>query len=121
MSNTTRTNSKNLTDTEPDPVSLDQLVPAFMAAPANLREQALDLLLGKAEAVDLNPDPHDPFLTQRQVAALLAVHPITVRRWRLPCHRFGRVPRYRRSEVLAYLAQPAFLAHLRKLKSERVR
>ena len=100
---------------------LDRLVPAFMTANAERRERAIDILMGVGEdrAQSSTTDHEERFLNQQEIAELLNVHPITIRRWKVPCHRMGRVPRYLRTEVEAYLKQPEFAAQLQQLKAER--
>ncbi len=49
------------------------------------------------------------YLTTREVADVLGIHPVTVRGWRsdgrdpIGSHRFGSSVLYKESEVLAYL------------------
>lgn len=54
---------------------------------------------------------HEALLTSRQLAEILRVHHVSVRRWTvqnlIPCIRIGRSVRYRLSDVLAALAGDA--------------
>jgi len=56
----------------------------------------------------------DPWLTSSQMAAMLDISPSTVRLWRSkhygpPCRAIGRLFKYRRSDVEAWVAnQPTF-------------
>lgn len=54
------------------------------------------------------PEPQDEVMTREQVAALLKVKPVTVQRWHhrgLPYSKLGTSTRYRRSAVLAWVAE----------------
>lgn len=56
----------------------------------------------------MTPEPQDEVMTREQVAALLKVKPITVQRWHhrgLPYSKLGTSTRYRRSAVLAWVAE----------------
>lgn len=102
-------------------VDLNQLIPAFLAADDERRRRAMAVLTGtelhqQTEAV--NPGP-DRLLNQAGIAKALGVHPTTVRRWHLPCHRLGRVPRYQWHEVMEYLSSQAFRRRLKELKELR--
>ena len=54
------------------------------------------------EVLAKNVEPSD-WIDATAVGALLSVHPRSVRKMRIPSHRFGKkLLRYRRSEVLAW-------------------
>jgi len=102
-------------------IDLNRLIPAFLAANDERRCRAMAALTEsdldqEAKAGYASPDR---LLNQTEVAKMLGMHPTTVRRWRLPCHRLGRCPRYREDEVMAYLSSNAFQKHLKKLKHLR--
>ena len=102
-------------------IDLNQLIPAFLAAGDERRRRAMAVLTEteanpRAEAVTPCPDR---LLNQAEIAKTLGVHPTTVRRWRLPCHRLGRVPRYRTDEVMEYVSSQAFRRRLKELKQQR--
>ncbi len=59
------------------------------------------------------------WLSQIELARHLGVHAATIRRWKLPCTMLGRMPRYRVSEVEAYMKTKAFKRRLELLKRER--
>jgi hypothetical protein len=101
---------------------LNALVPLYMAATPELRGKALALLRGQApDGQGLSGEESDGerMLTQQELASKLRIHETTVRRWGIPCHRLGRVPRYLLSEVRPYLESPAFKNQLAQLKAER--
>ena len=102
---------------------LNQLIPAFLAADDERRRRALAVLTESESPPSDDGDNTQPgperLLNQIEVAKMLGVHPTTVRRWRIPCNRFGRLPRYTRDDVMAYLASKAFRQRLSDLKSLR--
>ena len=101
---------------------LNVLIPAFMAANEERRRRALVVLRAGSDvacAVEERDRSPERFLNQVELAKHLAVHPTTVRRWEIPCHRLGRVPRYKLSEVEAYLASPEFGRLQGELKLKR--
>ena len=102
-------------------IDLNRLIPAYLAADAARRQHALSVLTGGEQAKEPQPNPSqsERLLNQIEIAGMLNVHPTTVRRWRLPCHRLGRVPRYRMDEVMEYVASPAFRRRLKELKQMR--
>ena len=106
---------------ERDSVGLDVMIPAFQAADAERRSRALVVLLDgddSGEAADEMPHA-ERWLNQMELAERLGVHPTTVRRWRLPCRRLGRLPRYLWSEVEAHMNSRTFKRRLAELKAER--
>lgn len=106
---------------EPD---LNELIPAFLAADEKRRQRALLILNGQEVAVVptcQDGESQDRWLNQAELARHLGIHPTTVRRWRIPCHRLGRVPRYELGEVVRYLESVAFRRRIAELKRERAR
>lgn len=106
---------------EPDDLDLNRLIPAYLAAAAEKKQRAMAVLLGGDVAQESRADhaQAERLLNQIEISQMLNVHPTTVRRWRLPCHRLGRVPRYRMDEVMEYVASPAFRRRLKELKQMR--
>lgn len=63
-------------------------------------------------------------VTMRRSRSVLLVRDMPVcfrhiRRWRIPSHRLGRVPRYRLEDVMQYLGSQAFRRRLKELKQIR--
>ncbi|HNU50181.1 MAG TPA: helix-turn-helix domain-containing protein [Verrucomicrobiota bacterium] len=91
---------------------LEDLVQAAMSAPPERREEALRLLQGRL------PKP-EPFLTLAELSQRLGFSTTTLRRWRVPGHDLGAHPRYRLTEVEAYLASGAFRRRQAAVRAER--
>lgn len=104
-----------------DPGDLNSLVPAFLTADPESRRAALAVLRGEAVERDSAPPQPDTerFLNQQELGEVLGIHTTTIRRWAIPCHRLGRVPRYSMTEVHEYLASRAFKRRLGALKAAR--
>ena len=102
-------------------IDMNRLIPAYLAADAERRQRAMLVLTGGDQVQALAADRACPerLLNQTEVAKVLGVHPTTVRRWCLPCHRLGRVPRYRTAEVMEYIGGQTFRRRLRELKQIR--
>jgi phosphoenolpyruvate carboxylase len=102
-------------------IDLNRLIPAYLAADAEKKQRVMAVLVGVEPNEEPEADHRQPerLLNQIEIAEVLNVHPTTVRRWRLPCHRLGRVPRYRMDEVMEYVASPAFRRRLKELKQMR--
>ena len=91
---------------------LEDIVQAVMAASPERREEALRLLQGNL------PKP-EPYLTLRELGRRLGFSTATLRRWQVPGHDLGACPRYRMSEVEAYLKTDAFKRRLMALRAMR--
>lgn len=89
---------------------LEQLMQAAMTATPARRRDALRVLSGQALAVDADQPPPvvEPYLSLREVCHQLAVSRTTLWRWQVPSHDLGGQPKYRLSEVRAYLKSTAF-------------
>ena len=61
----------------------------------------------------------EPFLSLKEVAQILHVHYTTLWKWSVPGHRWAGRPKYRMSEVLAYLESPAFRQRAKDLQALR--
>lgn len=85
---------------------------AAMSAPPERREEALRLLRGQL------PKP-EPYFTLSELARRLGVCRATLRRWNVPGHDLGASPRYRLTEVEAYLRSEAFVRRQAALRAER--
>lgn len=92
--------------------ALEDIVAAAMSAPPERREAALRVLRGDVPRAE-------EYLTLADVATRLGYCPKTLRRWQVPSHRHGGNPRYRLSEVEAYLGTEAFQRRLAALRAER--
>ena len=117
-----RTVTRKNSSAKSDGPDLNMLIPVFLDADPGRRQAALDVLNGSDahEAHhDAEPTSGEAYLTQQGLAKTLHVHETTVRRWAIPCHRLGRVPRYLMSEVREYLGSSDFKARLTELKKER--
>ena len=102
--------------------SVEDLLRAALAAPPDLRSQALGVLEGRARAVELDAQPDadaEGYVGLQGVARHWKVSPCTVWRWDPPSHDTGGRRRYRLSEVTAYLASEDFKRRRAALRAER--
>ena len=100
--------------------ALEELIHAAVSAPVALRQDALRFLRG--EAANTPRIEPEPYLTLRETAKRLGISTATLWRWRVPGHELGGRPRFRLSEVEAYLQSDAFkrrVAALRAIRKER--
>lgn len=100
---------------------LEDLLQAAMAAPVDRRKEALSVLRGRTRAVDSNmPAPTtEPYLTLRETAKRLGMSTATLWRWQIPGHGLGGRPRYKLSEVEAYLKSEEFQRRVAVLRAIR--
>jgi predicted DNA-binding transcriptional regulator AlpA len=106
--------------------TLEDLFQAVMAAPADRRNEALRVLRGQipapVEAASTIPTNPEPYLTLRETAKRLGISTATLWRWKVPGHELAGRPRFRISEVEAYLQSEEFkhrAATLRAMRQER--
>jgi predicted DNA-binding transcriptional regulator AlpA len=109
--------------------AFEDLVQAAMAAPADRQKEALRLLRSQPGALSENPPPvptgPEPYLTLVETAKRLGMSTATLWRWKIPGHELGGRPRFRVSEVEAYLQSDEFkrrvaaLRAIRKLRPRR--
>ncbi len=91
---------------------LEDLVAAAMSAPPERREAALRVLRGEVPKAE-------EYVTLAELGRRLGYCTRTLQRWHLPSHRHGGKPRYRLSEVEAYLHSEAFQRRRAALRAER--
>ena len=98
----------------------NELLAAVLAATPDRKSAALRALRGEGEdcgqAKRVLPEP---FVTQRELSRHLGLSVPTLWRYRVPKHGLGGRPRFRVSEVLAYLESPEFKVIAEELKAER--
>jgi len=106
--------------------TLEDLFQAVMAAPADRRNEALRVLRGQiptpVEAASIIATNPEPYLTLREAAKRLGISTATLWRWKIPDHELGGRPRFRISEVEAYLQSEEFkrrVSVLRAIRHER--
>ena len=95
----------------------NEVLQALLNADDDRKRAALRILRGDAPEPPA-PRP-EPLLTLKDLSRALNLHPATVWRWRVPCRRLGSRPRYRLSEVEAYIGSPEFQERIRECKAER--
>ena len=98
------------------------LLAAFVAAPADRKEAALQLLRGEAEIAKSIPLPQparaEPYLTLKECARQLGVSACSLWRWGVPGHELGGRPKFKISEIEAYLGSEKFRQRVAKLREE---
>lgn len=101
-------------------ISGDELLQAILSAPLERRRDAVRILRGDAaEPTHAGPEP---YMTLRELAKRLGISTATLWRWKIPGHELGGRPRFRLSEVEAYLQSDDFkrrAAALRAIRKER--
>ena len=98
----------------------NDLLAAVLAATPERKAAALKTLRGEDGAYDCGrAAAPERFVTQRELSKTLGVSVPTLWRYRVPKHELGGRPRFRVSEVLAYLESPAFQSLAEVLRAER--
>ena len=97
-----------------------ELLQALLAASDERKQAALQVLKGVPASDAVHREP-ELFLSLKEIARVLNVHYTTLWKWRVPGHRWAGRPKYRISEVLAYLESEAFRGRVQELKTIRRR
>ena len=97
------------------------LLAAVLAATPDRKSAALRVLRGedKVGGGEKKNALPERFVTQRELSKTLGVSVPTLWRYRVPKHTLAGRPRFRVSEVLAYLESPEFREVVEGLKSAR--
>ncbi len=99
--------------------STSDFLAALLAAPDDLRKEALRVLRGDAgQDAEADRGP-EPYLTLREVGRRLGVSPCSLWRWQVPGYELGGRRRFRLSEVVAYLESTEFKRRAAELKEGR--
>jgi excisionase family DNA binding protein len=97
--------------------ALEELIQAAVNAPPARCAQALRVLQGGAAEATIAPP--EPYLTLRETAKRLGISTATLWRWKIPGHALGGRPRFKVSEVEAYLQSEAFKRRTMALRATR--
>lgn len=101
----------------------DEILQAILSAPPQRRKEALRLLRGEETEAPAPLRPHEPYLTLVETAKRLGISAATLWRWQIPGHTLGGRPRFKLSEVEAYLQSDEFkrrAAALRAMRKDRL-
>ena len=103
--------------------SLADLLPALALASPQQLDAVNRVLKGETYNINAGGFIHaiEPLLTLRELAPRVGVSAPTLWRWNVPGHQLGGRPRYRLSEVLAYLESEEFKRRAAALRAERKR
>ncbi len=100
---------------------LGRIVEAAMGSTSDRIEDAIRLLNGGRDAVS-GPESKatdEAYLSLRQLSVEIGISPSTLWRYQIPGHEMGGHPRYKRSEVEAYLKSEAFKRRAASLRADR--
>lgn len=98
----------------------NDLLQAILTATDQQKTAALRTLRGEnAEPSVRSERTFEPYVTLVQLAAQLNFHPATLWRWGIPKHELAGRPRFKVSEVVAYLESPDFKTRARALRRSR--
>ena len=94
----------------------NDILQALIRATDEQKQVALRALRGE----QIEPTPTvEPYLTLKQVATKLNLHPSTLWRWEVPKHSLGGRPRFLLSEIQPYLQSDAFKKRAADLQTHR--
>ena len=103
------------------PTLFGTLAQAALGAPNDRLEAAILVLNGEANifcAAEKSVGT-ETYLNLRQLSNQIGISPSTLWRYRIPGHEMGGHPKYKRSEVEAYLASETFKRRAASLRAER--
>jgi hypothetical protein len=102
--------------------TMEVLIQAILAAPEDRKAAALRVLRGEAEREARRQEADgrntESFLTLKECGRRLGVSACSLWRWRVPGHELGGRPKFRMSEVEAYLQSDAFRKRAAELREE---
>lgn len=79
------------------------LTPKLLHAVADATEEQKDIALQILEGRLSPADYVEPYVTLKDAAQKLGIHPSTLSRWKVPCYRINGRPRYLISEINAFI------------------
>jgi excisionase family DNA binding protein len=97
----------------------DEILQAILSAPPQRRKEALRVLRGEEVEAPAPLQPHEPYLTLAETAKRLGISAATLWRWQIPGHTLGGRPRFKLSEVEAYLQSDEFKRRAAALRAMR--
>lgn len=102
----------------------EELMQAALAAPDRRKNEALRVLKGEASvqaapAAAPQPGQVEKYLTLSECARRLGMSACSLWRWQVPGHELGGRPKFKLSEVEAYLASDKFRKLAQQLKRDR--
>jgi predicted DNA-binding transcriptional regulator AlpA len=96
---------------------IEELMQAALTAPDDLKARALRVLRGVQQAAPVERDT-ERFLTLKECAKRLGVSSCSLWRWQVPGHELGGRPKFRMSEIEAYLASDTFRRRAAELREQ---
>ena len=99
-------------------VDLSAVIRAALSATPEQLELAVAVLEGDRTAFSARV-ADEPFLTLKQLSSAIGIGATTLWRYQIPGHVLGGRPRYKRSEVEAYLQSEQFKRRAAALRAER--
>lgn len=102
---------------------IEELMQAALTAPDELKARALRVLRGESQTLDAETlrrcsGQAERFLTLKECAKRLGVSSCSLWRWQVPGHELGGRPKFRMSEIEAYLASDTFRRRAAELREQ---
>lgn len=102
---------------ERDMTLVEELMQAALTAPDELKARALRVLRGVPLPTPVERDT-EKYLTLKECAKRLGVSACSLWRWQVPGHELGGRPKFRLSEIEAYLQTDAFRRRAAELREQ---